>query len=87
MPKRRKKKDVLVNYKDDGTVDAEIHLSNLSPRRGRGYRSVLYFEGRIKAAGMEGYVKLWRPVTKTKRKEIMRQFYKNMGASKSPKII
>ena len=86
MPRKRKK-DVLVNYKEDGTVDAEIFLSDLVPRRGRGYRSVLYFEGKIKAAGMEGYVKLWRRVSKAKRKEIMRQFHKNMVASKSPKII
>ena len=86
MPRKRKK-DVLVNYKEDGTVDAEIFLRDLAPRRGRGYRSVLYFEGTVKASGMEGYVKLWRPVTKTKRKEIMRQFHKNMVASKSPKII
>lgn len=87
MPKRRKKKDVLVSYKEDGTVDAEILLNGLTPSRGKGYRSVLYFEGAVKAAGMKGYVKLWRPVTKTKRKEILFQFHKNMVASKSPKII
>ena len=87
MPKSRKKKDLLVNYKNDETVDIEISLRKLTPKRGRGYRSVLYFEGKIKGAGMQGYIKIWRPVTKTKRKEILRQFHKNMIASKSPKII
>tara|TARA_Y100001963_G_scaffold105181_1_gene145152 strand:- start:2044 stop:2307 length:264 start_codon:yes stop_codon:yes gene_type:complete len=87
MPRNRKKKDVLVNYKDNGTIDVELSLSNMSPKRGRGYRSVLYFDGKIKGAGIEGYVKLWRPVTKTRRKEILRQFHKNMIADNSPKII
>ena len=87
MRKSRKKKDLLVNYKNDETVDIEISLRNLTPKKGRGYRSVLYFEGKIKGAGMQGYVKLWRPVTKVKRNEILRQFYKNMIADKSPKII
>jgi len=87
MPKNRKKKDVHVNYKDDGTIDVELSLRRLTPKRGKGYRSVLYFDGKIKGAGVEGYVKLWRPVTKTRRKEILRQFHKNMIADKSPKII
>tara|TARA_Y100000296_G_C5111388_1_gene225339 strand:- start:681 stop:944 length:264 start_codon:yes stop_codon:yes gene_type:complete len=87
MPKNRKKKDVQVNYKDDGTIDVELSLRRLTPNRGKGYRSVLYFDGKIKGAGVEGYVKLWRPVTKTRRKEILRQFHKNMIADKSPKII
>jgi hypothetical protein len=86
MPNRRKK-EILVNYKNDGTVDAEIHLNDLNPKRGRGYRSVVYFEGTVKAAGMAGYIKLWRPVSKKKRNEIMQQFYKNKVACNSPKII
>ena len=87
MPRSRKKKDVLVDYKDDGTIDVALSLRCLSPRRGRGYRSVLYFEGKVKGAGIVGYVKLWRPVSKLKRREILRQFHKNMIAEKSPKII
>jgi len=86
MPNRRKK-EIHVHYKSDETVDAEIHLGNLRPKKGRGYRSILYFEGSVKAAGMVGYVKLWRPVSKGKRNEIMRQFHKNMVANNSPKII
>jgi|TARA_Y100000361_G_scaffold146124_1_gene156206 hypothetical protein len=87
MPRRLSKKSILVNYKEDETVDAVIQLNGLKPKTGRGYRSVLYFEGRVKEAGMVGYVKLWRPVSKKKRKQIMDQFYKNMVAQKSPKII
>jgi len=87
MPKKPKKWNVLVNYKEDGTIDADIKLHDLKPKTGRGYRSVLYFEGNVKVAGMVGYVKLWRPVNSKKRKQIMDQFHKNMVARKSPKII
>ena len=86
MPNRRKK-DVYVLYKNDETVDAEIHLENLTPKKGRGYRSVVYFEGSVKSDGMVGYVKLWRPVSKKKRNEIIRQFHKSMVINNSPKII
>jgi len=86
MP-RKKPTNLRVAYGADGKIDVELELSRLIPRRGKGFRSVVYFDGKVKAAGMVAHVKLWRPVTKTQRSSILKQFHKNMVAAKSPKII
>ena len=86
MP-RKKSKSLEVEYCDDGFVNIRLDLRGMRPKSGRGYRSVLYYEGNIKAAGMVAFLKLWRPVTKTQKKAVLKKFYKNMVAAKSPKII
>jgi hypothetical protein len=86
MP-RRKSKNLEVEYCEDGHVSIKLNLAEMRPKRGRGYRSILYHEGNIKGGGMIAFLKLWRPVTRSQRAKILKQFHKNMVAAKSPKII
>ena len=86
MP-RRKSKEIEVEYCEGGHVSVKLNLVEMRPKRGRGYRSILYHEGNIKGGGMIAFIKLWRPVDRRQREKILKQFHKNMVAAKSPKII
>ena len=87
MPRKKSKKKLDVEYCEDGHVNINLSLAEMRPRRGRGYRSILYHEGNIKGCGMIAFLKLWRPVNGKQRAKILKQFHKNMVAAKSPKII